>query len=374
MSVPLLIQLVPNLPPAICGLGDYATCVGRAVAQRTDGRVRSRLLACGIIAQRRPDDPDAVDLTGRNAPGRLVAQILDLDPDALLLNYVGYGYAKRGAPVWLAGAVATLRQRRPEIRLGVMFHELYARGSPWESAFWLSPVQRWVARRLARSSDANATTSPLACDQLQGLGTGAKGPPMCLPVCSNVGEPAGMRPLSERSATAVVFGGGGPLRTLLERHGDALLRRLGASGIRRVVQLGRGDAMLRSAHGVECIGMGEQPASEISRVLADARLGLLAYPSHLLTKSGVAAAYLAHGTALLLVSSPQQPGALIAGQHYVAWIDDADTGAVSLDNQRLQDIATQGLDWYRSHAHSHRHAEYWMESLGFATRAPLSNG
>jgi len=37
--------------------------------------------------------------------------------------------------------------------LVTMFHEVYATGPPWASSFWLSPLQRNLAARLAQMSD-----------------------------------------------------------------------------------------------------------------------------------------------------------------------------------------------------------------------------
>ena len=69
----------------------------------------------------------------------------------VLLHYANYGYAPRGCPFWLIEGLGRWKKRNPRSQLAVMFHELYASASPWRSAFWLSPIQRRLASRLARS-------------------------------------------------------------------------------------------------------------------------------------------------------------------------------------------------------------------------------
>ena len=77
-------------------------------------------------------------------------------PDAttpVILHYVGYGYEKRGCPLWLIRGLESWKRNHRVHRLLVIFHELYAAGSPWQSSFWNSPVQRWITGRLARLAD-----------------------------------------------------------------------------------------------------------------------------------------------------------------------------------------------------------------------------
>ncbi|MFZ4728709.1 MAG: glycosyltransferase family 1 protein, partial [Pseudanabaena sp.] len=68
----------------------------------------------------------------------------------VLLHYVGYGYAKRGCPVWLVDGIQRWKNLYPDRLLVTMFHELHASGTPpWTSSFWLSPLQKNLVTRLA---------------------------------------------------------------------------------------------------------------------------------------------------------------------------------------------------------------------------------
>ena len=131
-------------------------------------------------------------------------------PERLLVHYSGYGYSRRGAPLWL---LRELESRRPSLHtLGIWFHEVHASGPPWSSAFWLSPAQRHIARRLAELSDFWIANLGLSAEWLT-QGAGYR-PHAVLPVCSNVGEEPELR--AERSPAIVILGGA-PVRTATYR-------------------------------------------------------------------------------------------------------------------------------------------------------------
>src|SRR5207244_7950676 len=74
------------------------------------------------------------------------------DFDHVLLHYVNYGFQKRGVPFRLLSILRALR-RQHRNKLVTIFHELYASGPPWTSAFWLRPVQIHLAKSVACLSD-----------------------------------------------------------------------------------------------------------------------------------------------------------------------------------------------------------------------------
>ncbi|HYX18488.1 MAG TPA: hypothetical protein VE944_29820 [Nostoc sp.] len=83
---------------------------------------------------------------------------------AILLYYVGYGYAQRGCPVWLVDGLERWKNLFPKRSLVTMFHEISASVPPWTSAFWLSSLQRSLAARLAQMSDRCITSKQLYAD------------------------------------------------------------------------------------------------------------------------------------------------------------------------------------------------------------------
>ena len=106
--------------------------------------------------------------------------------DHVILHYVNYGYQARGIPFGLVRIMSDLRQACRG-RILTVFHELYASGPPWKSAFWLQPVQKRIARTLAQLSEISVVSSEAMLRDLGRLASGVKG--IVHPVLSNFGEP-----------------------------------------------------------------------------------------------------------------------------------------------------------------------------------------
>jgi hypothetical protein len=134
--------------------------------------------------------------------------------DTVIVQMSGYGFDRRGIPLWLVRDIAA---RRDSIRnLGVFFHELYASGPPWRSSFWLSPVQRLICRKLVESCDFWMTNRDASADWLKRYG-GDK-PYAKLAVCSSMGERLSVS--VERNRSVVVFGSAGVRAASYRAAGD----------------------------------------------------------------------------------------------------------------------------------------------------------
>jgi hypothetical protein len=104
----------------------------------------------------------------------------------VLLHYVNYAYQPRGVPFVLRNFATQLRTQLRG-RWLTMFHELYASGAPWQSAFWLRPWQVSIARRLIEISDACfASNQPIEREIHRHA---PRKPVHVRPVMSNFGEP-----------------------------------------------------------------------------------------------------------------------------------------------------------------------------------------
>ena len=68
-----------------------------------------------------------------------------------------------------------------------MFHELYASGPPWKSAFWLRPVQVGIARDMIDVSTACVVSNTPIETAIHAYDAGKK--VYLVPVMSNFGEP-----------------------------------------------------------------------------------------------------------------------------------------------------------------------------------------
>ena len=117
---------------------------------------------------------------------------------AVIVHISGYGYQKRGAPVWLLNGIRAWKKEHPGIRLIGIFHELFATGHVWQSSFWLSSAQSYVTRELWRLCDGGLATNQAYFDQLAAWRPTMRDRLKTMPVFSNVGEPDVVVPPSGR--------------------------------------------------------------------------------------------------------------------------------------------------------------------------------
>jgi hypothetical protein len=107
-------------------------------------------------------------------------------PAHVILHYVNYGYQKRGLPFSSLPVWRALRQSCRG-RFLVIFHELFASGPPWKSEFWLQPLQKKIARDVARLADGMLVSSESMQQMLEQLAPGLD--VVVHPVPSAFGEP-----------------------------------------------------------------------------------------------------------------------------------------------------------------------------------------
>jgi hypothetical protein len=357
-----IISIVPRLPPATDGLGDYALRLAREL-QLSIG-IESRFIVC---------DPE---WSGRDeVEGFLANRLKDRSADylkssltshqpfsAVLLHYVGYGYARRGAPVWLIDGLEKWHTGSSEARLLTMFHEIYASGPIWTSSFWLSSLQKHLAARLSRLSDACLTSRQGYADILNALSRNKHSSIATLPVFSNIGEPEQTPPLlKDRKRHLVIFGGRSNRLRVYENSLMMLERVCRALAIEKVIDVGP-SAGLRDTqvNGIPLVQMGQQPAAEISALLSDAVAGFFDYRTAYLAKSTIFAAYSAHR--LIPVSAScdaAQVDGLEAGKHY--WITNSQEKTLSLADG--QEIADNAYAWYQTHRLS-EHVKMLVDVMG----------
>ena len=155
-----IVHVTPELQPMIGGIADYAAILGRAMSER---EIRQHYLVASYAALAyqqciRASSLEALVLDSTTS-NDLLRGLRDLEAETVLLHYSGYGYAPRGAPFWLVEGLGRWKKLRAHHRLIVMFHETWASGLPWQSSFWLSPLQRWCVARIARLADAVVTNT-----------------------------------------------------------------------------------------------------------------------------------------------------------------------------------------------------------------------
>src|SRR5437868_6711761 len=124
-----IVQVVPYLPPAVSGVGDYALLLARQL--RASHGIDSHFLLVNRMERVQTTNEFSVEVIPPRA--RFLADALR-EKTPVCLHYVGYGYQKRGCPVWISRAIRTWSlQKDPKQRLITVFHELFATGAMWNS-------------------------------------------------------------------------------------------------------------------------------------------------------------------------------------------------------------------------------------------------
>jgi hypothetical protein len=336
-----VVHIVPTLPPPDEGVGAYALALARALARRHG-------IASGFVVGD-PAWPGRGEAEGfpvvtlpAHGAAELVAGLAGADragAATVLLHYVNYGYQRRGCPRWLVDGLARWRREHPRRRLVTVFHEVYATGLPWQSSFWLLPVQRRLARALLRLSNGAVTSLSLYVERLgEELAAGGI---VVSPVFSTVGEPRAVPPLTERSPRLVVFGGRGVRQRAWTGRLAELEAACRALGIEEICDVGPDADVPASVAGVPVRRCGILPVPEVRDLLAGSRAGFLAYPPDFLAKSTIFAAYCAHGLVPVCAWTPPLPARETAmGRLY--WRPGA--------TEDPDKLAAAARTWYEGHS------------------------
>jgi hypothetical protein len=361
----MMIQIVPALPPATNGVGDYALAVA-CVMRREFGL--DTLFVVGNAGWKGPEEVEGFRMrtvAARSALGleaALGAARSTAGESSVLLQLSGYGYSGRGCPFWLLEGLKRWRARQADARLVTMFHELYASGPPWRSAFWLSPAQRMVVAGIARRSDVAVTNIQRYRERLEGFDSSKRGGIEALAVPSNVGEPLEPGDLSSRAKNMVVFGLPGSRKRSYESRMAALQRACEQLGITEVHDVGASfDGIPERVGGVPVQKHGVMGASDLSLLLSGSMAGFLDYFPGYLAKSGVFAAYCAHR---LIPVTPDlgrsEADGIEFGIHYYGVAGKQGSEIAPPNPQAIADAA---WGWYQGHSLK-SHARAFADALG----------
>lgn len=283
----------------------------------------------------------------------------------IILHYSGYGYSVNGAPFTLVRQLCRWRKDASDRRLLVVFHELFARQSPWRKGFWWAPLQRRLLRQLIALCDGGLSTLELHTSWMRRQGFE---PFATLPVPSNVGETNSPLRLAQRARHLVVFGGRSQRHaayTALRRQ-QRLLERLAITTIHDV---GPPLEQPPDHHRlpVQCHGLLDE--KEVAKLLGRSLLAAVSYPLPFLAKSGIFAALCAHGTLPLVLNAGRtvaaQSDGLRAGHTFITpdWLRaQPDPAAAMAASTPIADAAWR---WYQPHrlSEQRRIVQAWLATL-----------
>lgn len=338
-----IVQIVPSFPPVVSGVGDYALLLAEELRRRHN--LHSRFIV-GDPGWEGESEVNGFPVTKTQArtPESLARSLNEQDCAGLpvLLHYVGYGYEKRGCPLWLVNGVEQWRHTPVKRHLITMFHELFAFGPPWRSSFWTSPLQRRLAIRLAVMSDHCVTNIRRFARYLESRLARHSRTVNVLPVFSNVGEL--YRQEGRRLNEMVIFGGAGWREAAYANSKDTLVKICQALNIDQIHDIGP-RLSVRFELPARIEWHGPLPATEVGDIMRNARFGFFTYPTPFLGKSGIFAAYASHGLVPITVDGNDKANEdqLELNNHFLT------CGAVAENTDRISSIGEQAHAWYAQH-------------------------
>lgn len=355
-----VLQIVPQLPGTLDGVADYALTLAR--------RLQEGHQITSIFASSNPNSASAK----LEFP---VASALDSISgfDHVILHYVNYGYQRRGVPFRLRKSARQLRQKF-QGRWITTFHELYAFGPPWRSAFWLYPLQARIARDMIDISGACFVSSDVIKSEIQRYD--AQKPVQLLPVMSNLGEPT-LTNFNIRSPKHWAICGGTRLvlrslrafakvqRLIPEKYFPEQLEVIGGCECAEI----RDElaTLARNWRGLSCRYHPEVDAASASELLSNCSFAWLDYFGKgkvwpgMIFKSSSFAACCAHGIVPILSHGEGPPA--FDREPFPAWYFISHSAANFPEPEHLSARREQIYGWYHRHASARRTALAYAEAL-----------
>jgi len=343
-------SIVPNLTPEVNGVGDYGLRLAHQLHQECS------INTSFIIGNPYWRHGNSVDGFETNWVDRRSAETLqkslllfDFQSAGVLVHYVGHGYAKGGIPFWLIQGLAHWKLQNPNSRIVTMFHEIYTVDPVWNPRFWLSPLQKKLIARLVCMSDKCVTNVPSFSKILSSFSHEKHQNISVMPVFSNVGEPRSILPLELRKRRLVIFGQSHS-KTSVYREAIPIIQKIcQVLKIHEILDIGPSCGIDRPNNigHLSVVEAGKLPASEISSILENSLAGFLNYDPSCLTKSGVFAAYCAHGMIPINYEEELMTEYFSPSKHYLA--SNFFKGNSFLRDVEWQKIANNAYSWYNSH-------------------------
>ena len=308
MPAQSILQIVSGFKPSVDGMGDFARRLGDALHRHSG--IRSHFLVYRTPKTAfDPDEiraeiqPNTLSYPGEATPAAAAEAIAELrrtrDFGCALLHYGPYGYSSIGEPAAFVALIEELARSLPVL---VFFHETFASGVPWKRAFWTSRQQRSSMIRLLELAQVSFTSNAKYMRRLEAMSHSVR-PLVKIPIFSNIGEPANLQPLADRSRQLVIFG---QLVTRIRLYREqrqaleAICRKL---RIESIVDVGSGQSphIPATLAEIPVQSRGWMDENTLSLLMADSVAGIIGYWPDVWEKSGVLAAYQAHALVPILV-------------------------------------------------------------------------
>ena len=361
-----VLQIVPHVPGTLDGVGDNALNLAQALLAGHNITTRFAVAHQTNLAAK--DGFEVVAGLDESSVDSLAREC-----DHVILHYVNYGYQPRGVPFHLRDFARRLRGKLRG-RWLTAFHELYAFGPPWRSAFWLRPLQVKIAHDLIDISDACFVSNQTIEKEIHAYDAAKK--IYLAPVISNFGEPE-LADFSAASPKHWAICGGTALvsRSLISfrRMREAIPPAFAPAKLHVIG--GRNEPATRAliedlaggSSGLSCSYHPEVSAEHASELLRQCSFAWLDYFGHgrmwpgMILKSSAFAACCAHG--LVPVLSHQEDAFAIEGDSFPGPFFITPNLVHFPSPDELGATREKIYAWYHAHAASRRLAQIYAEAL-----------
>ena len=332
-----ILFLCSGLEPGRDGVGDYTRrLAAECVSQGHECRIIS------LNDKTSGTEPGCLRCSGAGRVEQARDFAADFEPDWISLQFVPYGFHRKGIPWRLARDLEAVIAGRP---LQIMFHELWigtAEGASFKHRV-VGALQRICILRMARALAPRIihTSNPTYIGLLAKAGVEAALLPLFgnIPVVAGTPEfppelaEAGINALAREHWWMGLFFGTlhpqwepQPLLGILLAAARRANQRVGLMAVGRLGSAGEAiwERMTRD-HGDEIVFVkfGEQPGERVSELLQIADFGIAASPWNLIGKSGSAAAMLDHGLPVIVTRKEEIAGVEAAPDPLLYRCDDA---------------------------------------------------
>ncbi len=349
MESKAILQIVSGFKPSVDGMGDFARRLGAALFEKHS--IRSHFLV--YKQPKTPFDaaeiaPNTISYVGEPTPVALREALAALRSEhrfeSVLLHYGPYAYSPNGRPAEFTRVMEELAR---ETRLLVFFHEIFSNGHLWQRARWTRGEQRRCVQALLGVADVAFTSSAKYHWQVQPYNpTGRE--ILQIPIFSNIGEPELLRPLRERTRRLIVFGQLNT-RVRLYRNCRATLEEVCRKlRIESITDVGSGTSEFipLDIEGAAVTRAGFMEEQALSDLMADSIAGIIGYWPDVWSKSGVIAAYMAHGLVPIMVEVEKR---MIPKPDFLPYISQEGVAQLAsgvASDERIQAIADAAHGWY----------------------------
>ncbi|MGH1587946.1 hypothetical protein ACRBEV_05840 [Methylobacterium phyllosphaerae] len=330
-----VLHVVPTTLPGRCGVGDYAVRLAGAISRFG---IRSVFLGVGhehfATHRESPDLPDTALLT-TNEPFEVLRVSRLMKPDTILLHLSPFGYHPDAYPHWLLIYLKQLRSFN-RLRIGIVFHEIWQSPALFSRRIYKSILQRHLLSKIAKCADFFVTNTAERCRKIKSIATDVPG--YSFPVFSNVGESTFLP--ENKHDVAVVFGSIRQRMLCWAALSEAQAEILKLP-VTKILDIGPGIATIPRSLRDQVEVKGLLPLAEVDGILSEAKIGILSYDSLELAKSGIFAAYAAHGNAALNLGRMSNFSDGLSEKHFVQ-LDECSSQAVETSRRNL-------WHWYQGH-------------------------